>query len=960
MLKKITALFLLFFLLHDTHAQLLRWSPTFIQETDQDISITCNSSFGNKGLLSYISTTDVYVHIGAITNLSTSSSNWKHVPFQWATTNTLANANSPTLNEWKYTIAGGLRSFFNITDPNEKIQKIAILFRSGDGKTVQRNNDGSDMYIPVYDNGLYARIDAPISNPTYVPSLVAIKKLIGDDFSLTANASQASTISVSYNGNIIQTTTGTTITTTTPILTAGPQKFIIEAQAGGNIAKDSISFFVSGGTIIAPLPTGIVDGINYEQGDTSVVLALYAPGKSSISVIGDFNNWTETDQGQMNKTPDGNWFWTRITGLTDKTEYAYQFIIDGSIKVADYNTEKVLDPDNDKFIPSNTYPNLTAYPTGKTSGIVSILQTGKPSYTWKTTNFNRPDKKNLVIYELLIRDFLGARNFTTLKDTISYLKKLGVNAIEVMPFSEFEGNISWGYNPNYFFAPDKFYGTENAIKDFIDACHHEGIAVIMDVVLNHCFNSSPFAQMYWDGTNNRPAADNPWLNPIATHPFSVGNDFNHEAFGTKQLTNRVMKHWMTNYKIDGFRWDLSKGFTQTNNPTDVGAWGNYDASRIAIWKRIYDTLQSISPNSYCILEHFADNNEERELAAYGMLLWGNGNYNFAQATMGYTDDDFSGISAKKRGWTNNHLIGYMESHDEERLMYKNITSGNTVGTYNIKDPSTALKRNAMAAAFWSMLPGPKMMWQFEELGFPNSINTCADGSVNNNCRLDNKNPVWNFYQDPFKRGLFDVFSNLIRLRMKKNYFTTFTTTNYTYNFSTRVKTLSINDDSLKVVIVGNFDLTDASQAITFPADGVWYSYLTGTSLNVSGGTTTINLKPGEYHVYLNKDLSANLVTAIISPTIQPLNSGIKIYPNPVRTTARINYKLATAGKTQIDIIDLNGITISTILNSVQSAGNHTLLINEHALNQINKHNGMLLLKITNTGKQDISRFMLIK
>ncbi|MFX8805539.1 hypothetical protein ABTM67_20510, partial [Acinetobacter baumannii] len=77
-----------------------------------------------------------------------------------------------------------------------------------------------------------------------------------------------------------------------------------------------------------------------------------------------------------------------------------------------------------------------------------------------------------------------------------------------------------------------------------------------------------------------------------------------------------------NYKLDGFRWDLSKGFTQTNNPTDVNAWSAYDASRIAIWKRIYDTIQSVSSNAYCILEHFAANSEELELSNYGMLLWG--------------------------------------------------------------------------------------------------------------------------------------------------------------------------------------------------------------------------------------------------------------------------------------------------------------------------------------------------
>ena len=86
---------------------------------------------------------------------------------------------------------------------------------------------------------------------------------------------------------------------------------------------------------------------------------------------------------------------------------------------------------------------------------------------------------------------------------------------------------------------------------------------------------------------------------------------------------------------------LSKGFTQTQtcdnngNNCNVNAWGAYDASRIAIWKRYYDTLQLKSPGCYAILEHFADNTEETELSNYGMLLWGNMSYNYQQASMGY-------------------------------------------------------------------------------------------------------------------------------------------------------------------------------------------------------------------------------------------------------------------------------------------------------------------------------------
>lgn len=149
-------------------------------------------------------------------------------------------------------------------------------------------------------------------------------------------------------------------------------------------------------------------------------------------------------------------------------------------------------------------------------------------------------------------------------------------------------------------------------------------------------------------------------------------------------------------------------FHTKNNPTDVNAWGAYDASRIAIWKNIYDTMQKASANSYCILEHFADNTEEKELSDYGMLLWGNANYNFNQATMGFNSDaSFNYAFANGRGWSQQHLVTYMESHDEERLMYKNIMYGNTSGAYSTRDLATGLKRNEMAAAFWALTPGPK-------------------------------------------------------------------------------------------------------------------------------------------------------------------------------------------------------------------------------------------------------------
>ena len=161
------------------------------------------------------------------------------------------------------------------------------------------------------------------------------------------------------------------------------------------------------------------------------------------------------------------------------------------------------------------------------------------------------------------------------------------------------------------------------------------------------------------------------------------------------------------------------------NNCNVTAWGNYDAGRVATWKNIYDQMQASSPGSYCILEMFADNDEQSVEANYGMMLWGaNLNPNYNQATMGYntaspggaTWDLTGSIYTSLGGWNNPGLIVYQESHDEERLMYSNENNGNSSGSYNVKDTTTGLLRNAAATAFWALAPGPKMLTEFGELG----------------------------------------------------------------------------------------------------------------------------------------------------------------------------------------------------------------------------------------------------
>lgn len=587
------------------------------------------------------------------------------------------------------------------------------------------------------------------------------------------------------------------------------------------------------------LPTAAKDGVVFINNGTSAIVTLYAPYKKTVALIGEFNDWKATP---MRNTADGNIWWVQIDNLNPNTEYAYQFLVDESLKVADPYCEKILDEPNDIHIDKTTYPSLKAYPKGKTTGIVSVMQANQPIYSWKNTaGFTRPAKNNLVIYELLVRDFTNEHNYASTLQKLDYLVGLGVNAIELMPVNEFEGNLSWGYNPSFYFAPDKYYGTKVALQNFIDECHGKGVAVILDMVLNHSFGQSPMVQLYFDQPSGKPLTISPWFNTRSdTHPYNVGYDLNHESAATKTFAKNVMKFWMQQYKIDGFRFDLSKGFTQKTS-TDDASFSAYDAGRVAIWKDYNNYIKSIDGNNfYVILEHFADASEEKVLADEGMMLWNGLNVNMNEGMMGWLpNSDFSWAFSARHGFAKSeNLINFIESHDEERTMYKNINFGNATSTYNTKDLATALKREEMAAAFLFAVPGPKMIWQFEELGY--------DISINFNGRTGNKPIHWEYYQQTERKALYDAYSKFINLKKKNSIFNA---TNATYSLAGGIKYIKLTEGANTVMVVGNFDVTSKDASIDFGASGSWHDVLGGGTLSLSTATYIKTLAPGEYHIY---------------------------------------------------------------------------------------------------------------
>ena len=962
-MKKIITLALLFVSVI-AHSQLLTWSPQFPTATST-INITMNAAQGNQALMGYSG--KVYMHLGVITNLSTGPSDWRYVITTWGVANSYQAGNIGT-NLWAFSIDP---SVFNVP-AGETILEVALLYRTVTGDTVQRNADGGDIKIPIYAAGSNNII---FTNPVLVPenypiSNAPITAPVGQAVTVKAVASTtAGTLNLYFNGTQIAgpVTSTNSITGSATATNTGLQQFVAQLTVGGVSSYDTINYFITPPTTVAALPAAVVinnvphEGINYYGCSDSVTLVLYAPHKTSSVLIGDFanSNWLPQTQNQMYQTPDSSYYWITIHGLTPGTQYAFQYLVDNSIYIADPYSEEILDGVNDGYIPASTYPNLKPYPTNSNvstgkNGLIGVLQTCAPQYTWKATNFIPPNKQDLIIEEVLVRDFAtvdGNGNFQLLLDSLHYFKSLGINAIELMPICEFSGNDSWGYNPNFYCALDKAYGTKAMYKTFIDSCHANGIAIIMDVVYNQVDDNNdqvPEARLYWDPTAvpypstpttiGAPAANNPWLNQAAPHPYGDFDDLNHESTATQYWVERSLSYWLTEYHVDGFRFDLAKGFTQncTNgvdltcpngNNSSNSSVENYDASRVANLERYYNYVQSNHLGStmpYMILEFLGsqnDNNpnsEEATYANYGFMLW-NDIGNTGSPNVTWFQDNTEGNSANsnlsKAVYNSNEesfsvpaSVSYTNSHDDQRIMYSTEFNGVSANVTSVAGQGGALQRQAAAAAILFSIPGPHMFYEFDERG--NDTSQVADGG-----NTSYKNPLWQYLTTDAnaaaRRACMNNYSQLINLRLSNP--SVFNSTNFSYDLYDvtgnpgLVKRFQIGDPAaggMQVTVIANFYNVAATRSVTFQTTGNWYNYqsngtgsgingATGTTFNLSSATQSLTLQPGEYHVYVyqppttytfigngNWTTPSNWMYGSVPPATLPSGSQIIVDPQP--------------------------------------------------------------------------------
>lgn len=942
-MKKIYSILLLLFYC-SLNAQ-VSWQGGTTPEANQTATILFDKT--GTGLASYSGT--IYAHTGVTLN----GTPWQNVIGSWGNNTTQPALTLVSGNIYKLDLTPTILNYYGVSSGT--VSKINIVFRSNTG--AQQTTD-LELNVGAYQ----ATLTAPIENSATLLNS-------GQNLSIAANNTNGNAnYNLFANGVSIHTYTGTSYSYTDTNITAN-KSYDLQITQGATTYSKKFSVIINPGIISQALPAGMEIGINYNTSDaTKATLVLEAPGKDFVYVAGTFNNWQPSSAYAMKKDPTSGKFWLELTGLTSGTEYLYQYwVVDTTpiansptiVKTADPCSTLVLSSFDDPYIPSTSYPGLMPYPNGQDRE-VTVLQTGQTAYPWVVTNFTKPNKDKLVVYELLVRDFDSDKNYQDVIDKIDYFKNLGINAIELMPVMEFEGNESWGYNTAFHMALDKFYGNKNKLKELVDLCHQNGIAVILDIAFNHAFGRNPMVRMWMNDPDGdgwgSPSTENPYFNTVAKHSYSVGEDFNHSSNYTKEYVKRTVKHWITEFKIDGFRWDLTKGFTQSCTAGDDACTNAYQADRVAVLKEYADYTWSLDNDHYVIFEHLGTDAEEQQWANYriaegkGIMMWGELYEPYKQLALGFsTNGDITRMGHVSRGFTGKRLMGYPESHDKDRLMYQAFTYGNSAGTAPVGgNLNNALNRMPAVGATSILIPGPKMIWHFQELGMDDSIFTCNNGTVNNDvdaiagdCKLDTKpQPQWieNWLTTVPRSTIYSDYVKFIK--MKKN--DTVFNGDYTIspNGSNIRQRIYIYDNSLpstqlkNVVILANYSV--ASQNITpdFPYTGTWYNLMTNAPITVTSTTAQITLNPGEYRIY------GNQVSAALANESFELASKMELYPNPVKTS----FLLSSDAK-KVEIYSMTGQLIKTV-NQINALENITIS---------DLTSGMYLVKIETNDSISISK-----
>lgn len=424
--------------------------------------------------------------------------------------------------------------------------------------------------------------------------------------------------------------------------------------------------------------------------DDGVRFSLWAPGVHAVSLMLD----TDETGLPLAAGRDG---WFTLTTNRAGPGTLYQFDIDGA---------RVPDPAS-RYQPQDVHgPSMVVDPA---------------EFDWQTPGWAGRPWAEAVIYELHVGTFTPEGHFDGVRQKLSYLKDLGVTAIQLMPIADFAGTRNWGYDGVLLYAPAASYGTVNALKGLIDAAHAQGIMVFLDVVYNHFGPDGNFLGVYA-----------PDFFTDKHHSFwGDALDFAHVPVRQYFLQNAL--YWLDEYQFDGLRFDAVHAIIDEGDPHFLEEMA--DEIRQCFPERHIHLILENEHNSAQLLERDRTNTVTRYTAQWNddihhalhVLATGEVNSyytNYADnplnhlgrcLTEGFTfqGEAFGDMEGHTRGEPSAHLppaafIGFMQNHDQ-------------VGNRAFGDRLSALATPEAIKALATILllnPQPPMLFMGEEWGAP--------------------------------------------------------------------------------------------------------------------------------------------------------------------------------------------------------------------------------------------------
>lgn len=285
--------------------------------------------------------------------------------------------------------------------------------------------------------------------------------------------------------------------------------------------------------------------------NNGVIFRTFAPNAAKISLIGEFNDWAETDMQRV----DSNFFECFIDNAREGMMYKYRIY---------HRDGKFIDHCDPYGFGMELRPN--------NASIIRNLREYKFSDEKWLRKRNDHKDKPLNIYEIHLGSWRkkgdGETDWYTYSEIadqlISYVKENGYNYIEFMPLSEHPCDASWGYQNTGFFSPTSRYGTARELMELVDKCHQNDIGVIMDFVPVH-FAVDDYALAYYDGT---PLYEYP-SNDVGYSEWGSHN-FIHSRGEIQSFLKSAANYWLTEYHFDGIRMDAIRNLIYWNGDEQRG------------------------------------------------------------------------------------------------------------------------------------------------------------------------------------------------------------------------------------------------------------------------------------------------------------------------------------------------------------------------------------------------------